>query len=70
MRRDSPKVGINLSPSALTHVAPTGWEHTNLLGHYSFDANAARPLHPLRPLRDDREIDGEHDKREHISINQ
>lgn len=59
--------GEQIPDELLSHVAPTGWEHTNFLGRYSFDAKAARPLHALRPLRDDREIDGEHDEREHLS---
>lgn len=32
------------------------------IGRYSFDARAARLLHALRPLRDNREIDGEQDE--------
>ena len=43
--------GAYISDEELAHIAPTGWEHINLLGRYSFDPNAAHPLHALRPLR-------------------
>jgi TnpA family transposase len=35
----------------LPHMAPLGWEHINLLGHYSFESSAPGSLEQLRPLR-------------------
>jgi hypothetical protein len=48
----------------LTHLSPLAWEHINLLGQYTFDAAAARPLDRPRSLRPGWEDDG----REHNDL--
>jgi hypothetical protein len=43
--------GENISESTLAHIAPPGWEHINLIGHYHFAPQSGRSLDNLRPLR-------------------
>ena len=54
--------GAEVPDEYLTHLSPLAWEHINLLGQYTFDAAAARPLDRPRALRPGFEDDaGEHD---------
>jgi len=54
--------GEDIPDEYLTHLSPLVWEHINLLGQYTFDPAAARPLHQPRPLRSGLEEDmGEDD---------
>ena len=55
--------GEEIPDEYLTHLSPLVWEQVNLLGQYTFDPAAARPLDQLRSLRssleeDTREKDG------------
>ena len=43
----------------LTHLSPLAWEQVNLLGQYTFDPSAARPLDQPRALRRGLEDDSE-----------
>lgn len=47
--------GMTITPELLQHLAPWGWEHINLLGHYHFD-QPSWPLDNLRPLRSEVEM--------------
>jgi len=51
------EAGEDLPDEYLPHIGNHGYEHINLLGHYSFDPREARPLDDLRPLRTAAEID-------------
>lgn len=35
----------------MAYIAPLGWEHVNLIGHYQFSPQKDRSLDNLRPLR-------------------
>jgi TnpA family transposase len=43
--------GGEISETAVTHIAPLGWEHINLIGKYQFSPQPGRSLENLRPLR-------------------
>ncbi len=43
------------------HIAPLGWEHINLLGHYPFQLQEPRRLDDLRPLRNEADIEATDD---------
>jgi hypothetical protein len=43
--------GDELPDEYLTHLSPLAWEQVNLLGQYTFDPSAARPLDQPRSLR-------------------
>ena len=43
--------GQEIAESTITHIAPLGWEHVNLIGKYQFAPQPGRSLENLRPLR-------------------
>ncbi len=45
------KHGEEISEKTVAHIAPLGWEHINLTGHYHFAPQVGRFLENLRPLR-------------------
>lgn len=51
------EAGEEIPEQYLSHIGNHGWEHINLLGHYSFDPREARSLNDLRPLRTPADIE-------------
>lgn len=49
--------GEDIPDEYLAHLSPLVWEQVNLLGQYTFDPAAARPLDRPRPLRSGLEED-------------
>jgi TnpA family transposase len=43
--------GEEIAETTVTHIAPLGWEHINLVGNYHFVPQPGRSLDNLRPLR-------------------
>ena len=52
--------GTDIPDEYLTHLSPLAWEHINLLGQYTFDASAARPLDRPWALRNGFEDDAKY----------
>lgn len=42
---------LGIGPETMKHVAPLGWEHLSLTGHYGWDTTDAPRPGELRPLR-------------------
>ncbi|MGL5114883.1 MAG: Tn3 family transposase, partial [Beijerinckiaceae bacterium] len=47
------RLGHDVSPEIMRHVAPLGWQHIALTGDYNWNLAAQINTDALRPLRND-----------------